>query len=141
MVKFNNCRHLGKATGDRFPPARGLGDWLADALSTIGITKARWSRLTQEYLDDHANHSNDCGSCGRRQRFVNWLGRWLGMSPGRDPELHEALKLLEFPDQPIYHCALHDLCIGRGELRTDLRELTGTITFCQHCKQFEENYG
>jgi hypothetical protein len=49
----------------------GLGDYVASALSAIGITKERVSAFV----------GRPCG-CDGRQAAVNAAGAWLGMPPG-----------------------------------------------------------
>jgi hypothetical protein len=50
------------------PPALGLGDMVAAALDTVGITKERVSALV----------GGDCG-CQQRQDALNELGRKIGI--------------------------------------------------------------
>lgn len=47
---------------------RGLGDWLAWLLSSVGITKARVEKVT----------GKPCG-CDKRQQKLNELGEKLGL--------------------------------------------------------------
>ena len=54
-------------------PARGLGDMVSDALSLIGITKERVTKLV----------GRDCG-CKRRQEALNRAGRALGIGKTTD---------------------------------------------------------
>jgi len=49
----------------------GLGDYVANALSAIGITKERVEAVV----------GRPCG-CDGRQATLNAAGAWLGMSPG-----------------------------------------------------------
>lgn len=49
-------------------PPRGLGDIVAGALASVGITKARISRLL----------GRDCG-CSARQEALNKAGRAIGI--------------------------------------------------------------
>jgi hypothetical protein len=63
-------------------PARGLGDYVAAALKTVGITPERVSRLT----------GRPCG-CKRRQQALNQWGRRLGIGStagGKDARTRHA---------------------------------------------------
>ena len=79
--------HLGACGCDPInwqarPPARGLGDYVAAALKTVGITPERVSRLT----------GKPCG-CKRRQQALNQWGRRLGIGStagGKDARTRHA---------------------------------------------------
>ena len=56
------------------PPPPGLGDYVANALSAVGVTKERVEAVV----------GGPCG-CPERQAWLNDAGeKWLGMPPGRD---------------------------------------------------------
>ena len=72
------CRVCGAAVSSPFvrrncgttPP--GLGDYVASALSAVGITKERVEAVV----------GGPCG-CSERQGYINAAAaKWLGMSPG-----------------------------------------------------------
>jgi hypothetical protein len=60
-------------THSSYPRARpGLGDYVANALSAIGVTKERVEAVV----------GGPCG-CGERAAWLNEAGaKWLGMPPG-----------------------------------------------------------
>lgn len=62
--------HVRRNCGTHAPP--GLGDYVANALSAVGITKERVEAVV----------GGPCG-CSERQGYINAAAaKWLGMSPG-----------------------------------------------------------
>lgn len=69
------------------PPARGLGDLVADGLAAMGVTKQRVQKIA------NAVGISDCG-CSGRQSTLNKIGAaYLGMPAGRDPQKTEPAEI------------------------------------------------
>lgn len=50
---------------------RGLGDWIADRLSSVGITEDRVNRVLERF-----GYEGGCG-CSRRRGPLNRFGWWV----------------------------------------------------------------
>lgn len=132
-VKWNKCKHLGSKTSARFPPAKGLGDWIDVSLTAVGITDERWAWLVSRFKSDV---KKQCAGCDHRHTFANWFGRFVKLPEGQGPELQDALKIVEMPEQRVFYCAVKGRCIGRGTLPdTILKPLD--LQTCQTCNRFE----
>ena len=136
-IHFSSCIHIGGYSGKKFPSDTpemfGLGDHIESALKGMGITKETWAELVGEY-------GKRCGSCGGRQKWLNWLGGKIGLNEGVGPELTEMIEEITFKDQPVYHCSKHGLCIGRSRFKEGVAKVikASGIQSCQACPNFEE---
>jgi len=142
---YANCKHLGRHTGEFFPPELGLGDYVSDVLSKFGITKERWAELIKTYKKEEpraADPNNDCGGCKKNESLLNYAGKKLGMATGQGSDLRTILNSIVIRRQPMFNCALHGTCIGRGEIFTDevaaAIDLIGIKRCC--CDDFEEKH-
>lgn len=130
-AKKPQCVHLGKPTGESFPPKDGLGDLVERGLNGIGITKERWAAVKAEAvaaLTGKDAKPGDCGGCKWRQKMLNWLGRKLGMGK-QTGEIMQLMRIEEGAQLPIYSCAIHGQCLPhRG-----LKGVEGAPHCCHGC--------
>ena len=64
--------HVSRNCGTPPPPPPGLGDYVANALAAVGITKERVEAVV----------GGPCGCSGRQAAMNAAAAKWLGMSPG-----------------------------------------------------------
>lgn len=70
---FRLCGKEGPS--GRWRPPTKLGDFVANGLASVGISKRRYVQfLVFFYL---RKPSKSCGNCSRRQEQLNQLGDWL----------------------------------------------------------------
>jgi hypothetical protein len=128
----NKCEHRKGLVSHNFPPKDGLGDHLSNLLSSVGITKERWTEVINKVT---SSEKGGCG-CNRRQRILNGVGAILGFSPGKGGELQKLLEVAGIPSQPVYECVLHKYCLPhlRGlSLEARAAVETSGHKICQGC--------
>lgn len=141
--KWRLCKHIGAETGERFPPGQELVDWVDDSLEAAGMTKERWEQITRDYKrQERIDEKYGTRQRSRREnteqhRFCNWLRRSISKKSERqEPELIDALGIVEICEQQIYLCTVKERCIGIGELPESILASLRLQT-CQNCNQFE----
>ncbi len=75
VVRCSRCGRSASCDESSTPTARclaGLGDYVANALSAVGITKERVEAVV----------GGPCGCDGRQAAMNAAAAKWLGMSPG-----------------------------------------------------------
>ena len=138
MNRTNAFSSANESAYDQFPPEEGLGDYVADALTAIGVTKERFAELKATFAAKRKAKEEGCGGCNRRQRLFNWIGKKLGMAAGQGPELQKLLTLTELPQQTVHQCGLHGRCLPRLSLPPDQRQVVVDAGFtpCHGCQDF-----
>lgn len=130
------CSHLGDPTGESFPPPEGAGNLISSALSKIGVTKKRFSRLIT------LGKSETGCNCNWRIGAVNWIGSWLGLPGGMSGELQDLVTMEEIAKQDLHHCGyFQQSCLPNLHLTQDgetRREMARAgFRLCHGCQHRE----
>jgi len=133
-VKCGHCKHIRKNPDKSYFPGDidlGLGDYVEQVLTKIGVTKERWEAAVNVFSEEHKT----C-NCSKRKKFFNWIGGHLGLAPGMDAEIHA----MTLDEQPLRNCAIHGKCICDEVFPDSVLESirSNGIEPCQHCSDFEK---
>jgi len=121
-----------------FPPPDGLGDHLTDVFASIGITKEKYAELKSTFLTKREANEDGCSGCNWRHKAANWIGKKIGLSEGKGPELQKLIELEDLPQQPVHGCSLHGKCLTSLQLPDDQRAIVvaAGYTPCHGCGDF-----
>jgi len=124
------CKHKQQRLGEIFP-GTGLGDYVSNALSAIGITKEKWNELRNKSKDEVCN-------CSGRQALLNWFGSKLGLPVGKSDVVEELIELEKVPPTEVYGCTIHEKCLPELEVQSSALPIIKSKGYhpCEHCEDF-----